>query len=154
MYRLETLSITLRDIQRLQAFDHRIIRRILRVPATMISHVSNEEVIGQSQTTKYLPNMLLHKQLQFLGHLVRAPPRDPSRIVCLEPHTGISMRTLSKGIQRVGYRASEWWFHRSRGLISGFFSIGCASDRAEWRTAIQRRCEGHVSRWRLGGQHG
>ena len=151
LYGLETLSITSRDVQRLQAFEHRIVRRKLRIPVSMISHVSNEEVMRQAKSTKCLPNMLLHKQLQLLGHLVRATPRDPSRVVCLEPHKGISMRSLSKGVQRVGYRTSEWWFHRARGQISGDFPIECAMDRAEWRRAIQRRCEGPVSRWRLSG---
>ena len=45
LYGLETLSITLRDIQRLEVFEHRIIRRILRIPVIMISHVSKEQVM-------------------------------------------------------------------------------------------------------------
>ena len=153
LYGLETLSITLRDIQRLEVFEHRIIRRILQIPASMISHVSREQVSQQSQVTKCLPNMLLHKQLQLLGHLVRAPTRDPTRIVCLEPQRMAKARTFATGMQRAGSKDSSWWFSRARGEISWHFSIELAHDRAEWRKAIQRRCEGRVSSWKVNGRH-
>ena len=39
-----------------------------------------------------------------------------------------------------------------RGRIWGDFSIEAAHDRAGWRNAIQRRCEGRVSCWRVGGR--
>ena len=57
LYGLETLSINVRDLQRLQTFEHRILRRILKIPVSMISRVSNEEVVQQSQTTTCLPNI-------------------------------------------------------------------------------------------------
>ena len=152
LYGLETLSITLRDIQRLEIFEHRIICRILRIPVSMISHVSKEQVMQQSQVTKCLPNMLLYKQLQLVGHLVRAPTRDPTRIACLEPQPKAKARTLARGMQRVGYKDSSWWFSRARGQIWGDFSIESAHDRAGLRNAIQRRCEGRVSCWRVDGR--
>ena len=118
----------------------------------MISHVSKEQVLQQSQVTKCLPNMLLHKQLLLLGHLVRAPIRDPTRIVCLKPQPMAKARTLARGIQRVSYKDSSWWFSNAKGQVWVDFSIELAHDRAEWRKAIQRRCEGRVSLSRVDGR--
>ena len=114
LYGLETLSITQRDIQRREVFEHRIIRRILQIPASMVSHVSREQVLQQSQVTKCLPNMLLHKKIQLLGHLVRAPTRDPMRTVCLEPQRKAKTRTFATGMQRVRYKDSSWWLSKAR----------------------------------------
>ena len=150
LYGLETLNITLRDIHRLQTFEHRTIRRILRIPASMISHISNDIVITRSRVECCLPNILLKRQLQLLGHLIRASPKDPTGIVCLEPTRGISVRKLPQGFQRRGYRSTELWFERIKGQISKDFNLTLASDRAEWRNAIQRRCEGARSRCAFG----
>ena len=144
LHGLETLNITLRNIKRVEVFEHRTIRRILRIPVSMISHVSKEQVMLQSQVTQCLPNMLLYKELQLVGHLVRAPIRDPTRIVCLEPQPVAKVRKLARGLQRVGYKDSSWWFSKVLGQISRDFSNESSHDRAGWRNAIQRRCEGRV----------
>ena len=106
----------------------------------------------QSHVTQCLPNMLLYEQLQLVGHLVRAPIRDPTRIVCLEPQPAAKVSKLATGLQRVGYKDSSWWFSRAKGQISRDFSIESSHDRAGWRNAIQRRCEGRVSSWRVDGR--
>ena len=59
LHGLETLNITLRNIKRLEVFEHRTIRRILRIPASMISHVSKEQVMLQSQITQFLPKHVI-----------------------------------------------------------------------------------------------
>ena len=103
LYGLETFNLTLRNIKRLEVFEYRAIRRILR-------------------------------------------------IVCLEPQPVAKVRKLARGLQRVGYKDASWWFSRATGQISRDFSIESSHDRAGWRNAIQRRCEGRVSSWRVDGR--
>ena len=146
IYGLETLNLTNKDITRLQVFEHRTIRRILRLPASMICRISNEDVMRRATADKCLPNLLLASQLSLVGHIIRAPTKDPIRIVCLEPIQGYHPRTLARGIQRVGYKNSAWWIRRATSQLPDF-DARVAFDRAEWRDAVQRRCAGRFSMW-------
>ena len=146
IYGLETLNLTNKDITRLQVFEHRTIRRILRIPASMISHISNEAIMSRAKVEKCLPKILLASQLRLVGHIIRAPVRDPLRVVCLEPTQEYRPRTLARGIQRVGYAHSAWWIRRATSQVPNF-NARAAFDRAEWRGAVQRRCAGRHSMW-------
>ena len=108
IYGLETLTIT-KDIARLQMFEHRTIRRILRIPASMISHIDNNTVMQQAQAMTCLSNLVLRNQLELAGHLARAPNRDSTRIICFEPNNRYEKRKLPQGHQRVGYRPANGW---------------------------------------------
>ena len=70
-----------------------------------------------------------------------------------ERSPGIVVRELAIGMQRKGYKDVSWWFNRARGQILGHFPIELAQDRAEWRQAIHRRCEGNTPRWHFGGRN-
>ena len=87
MYSLESLWLLQTDRARIDAFHYQCLRRILRIPPSFISRVSNETVLNlswQTSMTALLPNRqkLLYKKIQSL------PEGDSlKRLVCNEGGT-------------------------------------------------------------------
>ena len=127
-----------------------IIRRILRIPVSMISRITNATVKQRAQLKKPMVNVLLTNQLKLAGHLIRAETRDPMRIKCMEPTKAYRPRTLPRGYQRVGYHHGSWWLVRTLAHLSKGTKPEEAYDRSQWRDIVQRRCAGAECAWAFG----
>ena len=84
LYCLHTSFLNKQELRRLDAFQARCLRKILRIPHSYISRVSNECVL-QRAGSKPLSNALLRRQLLFLGHVARKPGDDPVRLTVFRP---------------------------------------------------------------------
>ena len=83
---LETITAYLnkQENRRLDAFQARCLRKILRIPHSYISRVPNAVVLQRSGA-RLLSNSLLRKQLTFLGHVARKPGDDAVRLTVFQP---------------------------------------------------------------------
>ena len=84
LYCLHTSFLSKQELRRLDAFQARCLRKILRIPHSYISRVSNERVLERAGS-KPLSNALLRRQLLFLGHVARKPGDDPVRQTVFRP---------------------------------------------------------------------
>ena len=76
-YCLHTAYLNKRECQRLDAFQAGCLRKILGIPHSYISRVTNQCVLEKPSVSK-LSSTLLKRQLTFLGHVAKRPD-DPVR---------------------------------------------------------------------------
>ena len=84
LYCLHTAYLNKQENRRLDAFQARCLRKILRIPHSYISRVPNAVVLQRSGA-RLLSNSLLRKQLTFLGHVARKPGDDAVRLTVFQP---------------------------------------------------------------------
>ena len=77
-YGCECWSTTKDDIQRLEVFHQRCIRRILRI--RWFYFISNEEVLARAKI-RSLQSYISEKRLRWFGHLTRMPPERLSSYI-------------------------------------------------------------------------
>ena len=78
LYSLEVQCLRKADMDRQDAFQARCLRRICRIPHSMISHVSNAEVTRISGQEP-LSNTMLYRQLSLYGKIANRPNDDSLR---------------------------------------------------------------------------
>ena len=105
LYGLQYSWLTLSDKRKLDAWQARILRRTLGIKASMISHITNADVLKQASTTP-ITTQFEHAQIKYFGHILRAAEReDISYTVCFSK-TG-SARLLSSR-RRHGHPCDKW----------------------------------------------
>ena len=62
----------------------RLLRRILKVPASFVSRISHATVRRRCSTFRF-STFIFRSQLRWLGHILRKPPNHPLRLVVFEP---------------------------------------------------------------------
>ena len=93
LYGLECIQLTSQDISKLNAFQMKGLRRILKIPPTFVDRTAtNQHVLDVLQTTHNIHIELFshtwkNRKLKLLGHILRSNPQDPMRQVLFEPHT-------------------------------------------------------------------
>ena len=80
LYGLSTAWLNVADMRRLNGFQARCLRVILRIPPAFVSRVSNRHVLQMAEEIE-LGNQLLKQQLLLYGQVVRSLPSDPRRDV-------------------------------------------------------------------------
>ena len=78
MYSLHTCWFGKADICKLDAFQARCLRQILRIPPSFVSRVTNEHVLRQANCVK-LSRVLQQRQLQLLARIAQLPSEDVMR---------------------------------------------------------------------------
>ena len=78
LYGLHTAWLNKAERDRLDAFHIRCLRRILKIPPSCISHVTNASV-WESASSRPLSHRLLQYQLQLYGHIARQSAESPAR---------------------------------------------------------------------------
>ena len=80
---LEALTFNKAMLQKLDAFQGRCLRRLTRIPHSMISHVTNASVLWKAGAQR-LSNRLLERQLRLFGRVACMPASSPLRTVTFE----------------------------------------------------------------------
>ena len=82
---LECECLELVDRAKLNAFHCRCLGTILKIPHSMISHVTNRAVLEAAAATKPLSETLLFQQLVLFGGIAMQPDIDSTRRLVFEP---------------------------------------------------------------------
>lgn len=118
LYNLETVSLTQSLRKKLEAFQLRGLRQILKIPTTFVDRRwTNTKVFELASQTAYPldPNRkvrpitidLDERRVRLAGHILRAPNCDPLRQVSYEPN---SAEPKHIGKRRVGRPRQQWVF--------------------------------------------
>ena len=91
LYSLECIQLTSQsqDISKLNAFQMKRLRRILKIPATLVDRTAtNQHVVDVLQTTHNIHIDFVHtcSKLKLLRHILMSNRQDPMRQVHFEPH--------------------------------------------------------------------
>ena len=93
LYGLETIQLTRAEQDRVDAFQMKMLRRVLQVPPTHVNRDwTNQKVIRTlTETAKYkhvrLSETWRKRKITLLGHILRSPTTDPMRQVLFEQGT-------------------------------------------------------------------
>ena len=137
MYSLSTAWLTASQSRRLNGFQARCLRRILRVSPSFISRVSDKSVLQMTCHTQFTQQLLM-QQLLLFGRIARSPDSDMLRDLTfisgtLQPATG-------KFIRKVGRPRLEWAScvakvaHTVVGANGNL--IAAVQDAAGWRQQV------------------
>ena len=105
MYSLPAGCFTKAELRRLDGFQARCLRRILRIPHSFVSRISNVSVL-QKAGCEAASLQLRRKQLQLLGRVVRHPQGTCMRDVTFVP--GSLRPATDRYVRRVGAPRKEW----------------------------------------------
>ena len=131
---LHLLALSPRALAHLEYIHVRCMRRILRIPASFISNVSNEEVLRRAKARPLRVDINL-KQCSKLGHILRRDDDHPDFHIQFQNRDLDERRPDGCG-RRVG-RARTTWFQSILPLFTrhGHFAhelSDLAQDRDEW----------------------
>ena len=111
VYGLETIQLTRREQDQIDAFQLKMFRRVLKIPPTHIDRSwTNQRVVDtlwQTQKYKYVKLSVKWKQkkLTLLGHILRSPHNDPMREILFQPGKNTPR---SEHVRRVGKPRANW----------------------------------------------
>ena len=94
MYSLEVIQLTQNELNKLDAFQMKGLRRILKIPSTFIDRAQTNQVVPQKTNThgvyvQKLSDFWRQRKISLLGHILRADANDPLRQVIFENQTCI-----------------------------------------------------------------
>ena len=142
LYGLHTAYLNRAELQRLDGFYARCLRRVLRIPPAYYSRVSNETVLNRARRSK-LSTRLQRQQLLYLGSVARRDDDDPVRCCVFQPG-GVALR--KKGKMKQGRPRKSWSDEtlktaiEAAGSLEAFQSLMAPTPRAEeaWRSKVRR----------------
>ena len=105
MYGLVTGSFTKADLRRLDGFQAKCLRTILKVPSSQFSRISNLTV-RERANWKSASQLLLEQQLVLFGKVLRSPAEDILQQVSFVP--GSLTPATSRYVRVVGHPRKEW----------------------------------------------
>ena len=105
IYGLSTGSFTKAELRRLDGFQAKCLRTILRIAHSQFSRVSNAAV-RERANWKSASQCLLEQQLVLFGKVLRSPFEDPLHQVSFVP--GSLTPATSRYIRNVGRPRKEW----------------------------------------------
>lgn len=140
---LHLLTLYTADLDHLDYMHARGLRRIAKIPAAFVSHVSNAAVFKRLKATP-LSVQIRRRQYALLGHILRIPdPQDPNRLACFNPDLTCTRRLPAGARRRQGRPNLAWPDTLIRDLeVSAGWQraelITRASNRAQWYAATQK----------------
>jgi hypothetical protein len=141
LYGCETWPLRAADLNRLQSFEHRCWRRILRI--SYLDHVSNADVQHRIRPRRLCSQEIKHRRLTYCGHVLRRDhdfiPRrclmEKPKPVWKRPPGGVRMnwqRTVQNDLQPLKLpRVYADWKTDWRYILNEI-----AQDRNQWRTMV------------------
>ena len=105
LYGLSCACLAVPDRRRLDGFQARCLRRILKIPPPYYSRVSNNTVLQRAGHTR-ASTLLLRRQLTLLRKILRAPSASPLKFASLIGSTLVP--ATSRYVRRVGHPRREW----------------------------------------------
>ena len=138
LYSLSSAWLNIAELRRLDGFQCRCLRRILRIKPSVISRISNATVLSEAQQPK-MRNQLLKQQLLLYGRVVRSSPSSTIRRVTF---VGSSMQaTTDRYVRRVGRPRNEWTTMLQKETIKmGIELETCLHHINRWKDAVQKYC--------------
>ena len=117
----------------------RCLRKILRIPSSFVSRVSNATVFAQAGVQTF-SQQLLRFQLVLLGKVARSPDDDPRRIDTFIP--GTVDPQIGRYVRRVGRPRQDW--------TAELMKVGTAKIGAtRFQTLLQDKSKGAQERWKF-----
>lgn len=105
LYGLSCHCLNAAEMRRLNGFQARCIRQVMRIPAAYYSRVSNRIVLEKSGSTA-ASQLLERQQIRMLGRVLRAPQDSPLHKAVVIP--GTVLPSTSHYIRRRGRPRKEW----------------------------------------------
>ena len=93
------------DLRRLDGFQCRCLRQILRIPPAFVSRVSNKVILEKAGARPF-SKKFSQRQLLMLGRIVRAPADNPLQKVSFIP--GTLWSAANRYVRRVARPRKEW----------------------------------------------
>jgi hypothetical protein len=116
LYAIEPTTLLVGHLKRIDSVQHKILRKILSVPSTFVDRQYSHEWLrtkaeqllkdeGKEREIKSWSEDIKHRQINLLGHLIRADARDPMRLITFQH--GILQPNIP-GARRVGRPRIPW----------------------------------------------
>ena len=144
LYGLTSCCFTKRQLNRLNAFQNKCLRRIIGVKPSWLSRVSNESVLKRAEHVAF-SKLLSTRQLVWFGKVLR-----PDANYVLRANSFIEdtfQPTTERYIRRVGRPAKEYVPELSKQVRTLFGSLETAarkaSDEASWKLVIKSKILGY-----------
>jgi hypothetical protein len=140
LFSLETAAVTTTTAARLDAFQARCLRRILKIPPAYVSRVSNEEVRLRARTEQ-VSQLLRRRQQLFYVTLVLKADADPVRQRILMPGSVVPRQVAFR--RRRGRPRLSWTAQAFQGALA---TAGSKEKLEQILFACNRRRA--VAKWR------
>ena len=140
LYGLGGACLTKIQLRRLDGFQNRCLRYILGVKPSFISRVSNAEVLSRAKHPS-ASSLLLERQLNLFGKILRAAPAHPLRSASFAP--GPLRPATDQYVRRLGRPAKEFIpdmiSHVNRVFGSLDAAIAPALNKPLWKKAVREK---------------
>lgn len=96
MYGVESWTLKTNTLNRLEAFELWILRRILKIPWT--ARMTNDEVLRRARTDRELIKVVKRRKVAYLGHLIRGEKYSLLRIIMegkIDGRRGVGRKQMS-----------------------------------------------------------
>ena len=141
MYGLSSSWLCVADRRRLDGFQARCLRKVLRIAPSFVSRISNKTVL-QRAGQKQFSSHLLKQQLLLFGRIARAPDNDVLRKLTFIP--GTLQPVTEVFVCKLGRPRHEWASQLTKEALkiaSTYVSLeAMISDEGRWWQAVQRNC--------------
>ena len=141
MYGLSSSWLCVADRRRLDGFQARCLRKVLRIAPSFVSRISNKTVLQRSKQ-KQFSSHLLKQQLLLFGRVARAPDNDVLRKITFMP--GTLQPVTETFIRKLGRPRHEWAPQLTKEALSfaGTYASleAMLSDEGRWYQAVQKYC--------------
>ena len=145
MYSLETVWLNTAELNKLDAFHHKCLRRIAGVKASFYSRVSNQTV-RDMLGAKPLRHTILKQQLLYIGEIAGRRSGAVTRDAVFSPNS-IHLKPLNVK-RRKGRPRTSWatQLHAVALTIAGGEAVleqmwaGTPAAKSSWRAAVTRYC--------------
>ena len=142
LYSLSTAWLNQSEKRRLDGFQAKCLRRVLHIPPSFLSRVSNKAVLQQARQDPY-STQLLRQQLALYGKIGRASNRDFLRRVTFQPDTVLS---ATDALRRRRGRPQREWANGLYRMISPSFDshallLQCVQDPVQWDAFVKRHTQ-------------
>ena len=105
MYGLDSLTLTPKDLKRIDGFWFRFLRRIVGIKASFYSRITNAEVYTKANSPEKPSTTLLYTQYKTTVEIFKEPPSDPMHSVVFA--SSFKDRILYQGRRR-GMQFPYW----------------------------------------------
>jgi len=120
LHGLSSICLTMSQERKLNGFQNRCLRSIIKVPPSFVSRVSNAEVLNRERYVK-ATDLLQKRQLQLLGKVLRCPEDHPLRGASFIP--GTNWQLADRFMRRRGRPCKEWFANMLRSATAVFGDI-------------------------------
>ena len=107
LYNLHSLWLSTAEIRKVDGFQNRCLRRVMKIPFSYYSHVTNASVLQQAGA-KHMRSMLLERQLKWMGTLARRNTTDIVRQSVFDPESLSFQPREPAGPRRRGRPKTSW----------------------------------------------